>query len=88
MRDAVIALAAGTMVAVLTFSAAVNPTSSRLRDFYAEAAPTPAHGRNIVNVILVDFRALDTLGEITVLATAAVGVGALLRIAASERTSR
>ena len=36
------------------------------------------HGRNIVNVILVDFRALDTLGEITVLAIAGAAVFALL----------
>ncbi len=85
IRDAVVSLSCGAMVALLTFSAAVNPTSSRLRAFYAEAAPTLAHGRNIVNVILVDFRALDTLGEITVLTTAAVGVAALLRIAAAER---
>jgi multicomponent Na+:H+ antiporter subunit A len=87
-RDALISAATGLLIAVLTFSAAVNPTNSRLRDFYAEAAPALAHGRNVVNVILVDFRALDTLGEITVLATAAVGVAALLRIAAAERTTR
>ena len=37
-----------------------------------------AHGKNVVNVILTDFRALDTLGEITVLGTAALGVFALL----------
>ena len=35
-------------------------------------------GRNVVNVILVDFRALDTLGEITVVAVAAFGVAALI----------
>ncbi len=35
-------------------------------------------GRNIVNVILVDFRGFDTLGEITVLATAALGVWSML----------
>ena len=40
----------------------------------------PAHGRNIVNVIIVDFRALDTLGEITVLALAGVGVYTLLKL--------
>jgi multicomponent Na+:H+ antiporter subunit A len=34
----------------------------------------------VVNVILVDFRALDTLGEITVLAIAALGVFAMLRL--------
>ena len=40
---------------------------------------TEAKGKNVVNVILVDFRALDTLGEITVLLTAAIGAGILLR---------
>ncbi|HEY6556908.1 MAG TPA: hydrogen gas-evolving membrane-bound hydrogenase subunit E [Polyangiaceae bacterium] len=88
VRDALISVATGLLITVLTFSAAVNPTSSRLRDFYAEAAPALAHGRNVVNVILVDFRALDTLGEITVLVTAAVGVAALLRIAAAESVTR
>ncbi|MEM9016813.1 MAG: hydrogen gas-evolving membrane-bound hydrogenase subunit E [Verrucomicrobiota bacterium] len=42
------------------------------------------HGRNVVNVILVDFRALDTLGEICVLAIAAIGVAAMLN---AERSS-
>jgi multicomponent Na+:H+ antiporter subunit A len=37
------------------------------------------HGRNVVNVILVDFRGLDTLGEITVLAVAGIGAVALAR---------
>jgi multicomponent Na+:H+ antiporter subunit A len=39
-----------------------------------------ANGRNVVNVILVDFRAFDTLGEITVLALAGIGVYALIRL--------
>ncbi len=39
-----------------------------------------AHGKDAVTVILVDFRSLDTLGEITVLALAAVGIYALLRL--------
>ncbi|MBP1679400.1 MAG: dehydrogenase (quinone), partial [Bacteroidetes bacterium] len=43
-----------------------------------------ANGRNVVNVILVDFRALDTLGEITVLGAAGLGVFALLRIIVEE----
>ena len=38
--------------------------------------------------MLVDFRALDTLGEITVLVTAAVGVSALLRIRAAQKQER
>ena len=52
----------------------------RLREYFAEFGPTLGHGRNIVNVILVDFRGFDTMGEITVLATAAIGVRALLRL--------
>jgi multicomponent Na+:H+ antiporter subunit A len=44
-----------------------------------------ANGRNVVNVILVDFRALDTLGEISVLGIAALGVWAMLRLRPSRR---
>lgn len=47
------------------------------REIAARSLPE-AHGRNVVNVILVDFRALDTLGEITVLLIAALGVSAML----------
>jgi multicomponent Na+:H+ antiporter subunit A len=47
-----------------------------------------AHGRNLVNVILVDFRALDTLGEITVLAAAGIGVYALLKLRAGQKAGR
>ena len=42
-------------------------------DFFLKNSYLEAHGRNVVNVILVDFRALDTLGEITVLTVAALG---------------
>ena len=52
--------------------------------FYAERAPE-AGGRNVVNVILTNFRALDTLGEITVLAAAGIGVGALVRFRRSAQ---
>jgi multicomponent Na+:H+ antiporter subunit A len=44
-----------------------------------------ANGRNVVNVILVDFRALDTLGEISVLGIAALGVWAMLRLRPGRR---
>jgi multicomponent Na+:H+ antiporter subunit A len=51
-----------------------------LKDFFANNSYTQAKGKNIVNVILVDFRGLDTLGEITVLVIAALGVYSLLKI--------
>ncbi len=48
--------------------------------FFNESAYALAHGRNITNVILVDFRGIDTLGEVTVLSIAAIGIYALLKL--------
>jgi multicomponent Na+:H+ antiporter subunit A len=84
VRDGLIAIAIGTLIGGLVLLVATTETAPRLREFFAAYGPTIAHGRNIVNVILVDFRGFDTLGEITVLATAAIGVRALLRLAASD----
>jgi multicomponent Na+:H+ antiporter subunit A len=84
-RDALIAIGIGGFIGGLLVSVATTDTAPRLREYFAEFGPTLGHGRNIVNVILVDFRAFDTLGEITVLATAALGVRGLLRFAADGR---
>jgi multicomponent Na+:H+ antiporter subunit A len=54
-------------------------TATPISQEMIERALPDAHGRNVVNVILVDFRGLDTMGEITVLATAAIGSVALAR---------
>jgi multicomponent Na+:H+ antiporter subunit A len=80
MRDAAVALAAGGLVTALVLAATATPPESGLAPYFAEQSKPLAHGRNIVNVILVDFRGLDTLGEITVLAVAAIGVYALLKL--------
>jgi multicomponent Na+:H+ antiporter subunit A len=56
----------------------------RISDYFVENA-LRAHGRNVVNVIIVDFRALDTLGEITVLGIATLGVFALFRLRPNSR---
>jgi multicomponent Na+:H+ antiporter subunit A len=79
-RDAVVAIAAGTVVTTLVLFIGASGTTSRLAEYFADAAPRLAHGYNIVNVILVDFRGFDTMGEITVLVTVAIGVRALLLI--------
>jgi multicomponent Na+:H+ antiporter subunit A len=84
-RDALIAAAIGVFITGLVLSVATSETAPRLRQYFADFGPTLGHGRNIVNVILVDFRAFDTLGEITVLATAAIGVRGLLRLASNDR---
>ncbi len=84
-RDGIIAIAIGLFIGGLLLSVATTDTAPRLKAYFAEFGPTLGHGRNIVNVILVDFRAFDTLAEITVLATAALGVRALLRLAPDDR---
>jgi multicomponent Na+:H+ antiporter subunit A len=80
VRDAVIAVAVGTVISTLVFVASGIRFDTAIPDFYADQSYPAAHGRNIVNVILVDFRALDTLGEITVFSLAGVGVYALLKL--------
>jgi multicomponent Na+:H+ antiporter subunit A len=84
VRDGTLAILGGLVVTglVLAGNAAAHPTA--LRDWLAAASVPLANGRNVVNVILVDFRALDTLGEITVLAVAALGIVALLKLRPRE----
>ena len=66
-------------VALLLMRVLEGPFDGRLSAFFAANSAAIAHGRNIVNVILVDFRGLDTLGEIVVVMTAGIAVLALLR---------
>jgi multicomponent Na+:H+ antiporter subunit A len=57
----------GAVVTMLLLVATSRPEfDTALPQFFAERSVPDAYGRNVVNVILVDFRALDTLGEITV----------------------
>ncbi len=80
--DAGVALLLGGSVAALLMAVLAAPFDPRLGAWFGETSVPAGHGRNVVNVILVDFRALDTLGEIAVLAIAAFAVIALLRGAA------
>lgn len=80
LRDAVIALLVGGFMTGLVLKAGQLNLNPKISGFFVENALPVAHGSNVVNVILVDFRALDTLGEITVLVIAAIGVVALLKL--------
>ena len=84
LRDALIAAIAGAMMTLLVLAVTSTPLTSRLSPYFADNSYLLAKGRNIVNVILVDFRGIDTLGEITVLAVAAIGVFALMKLRAEE----
>ncbi len=79
LRDLAIALAAGTGVAAIAYVVMTRPAPRTISDFFVLRALPDGGGTNIVNVILVDFRGFDTLGEITVLAAAGIAVYSLLR---------
>lgn len=77
MRDAGISIAAGGGIAALTWAVLTRPFTT-ISDYFLTHSVPDGGGSNVVNVILVDFRGFDTMGEITVLAIAALGVYALL----------
>ncbi|MDG5768228.1 putative monovalent cation/H+ antiporter subunit A [Balneolales bacterium ANBcel1] len=79
-RDGIIAASAGVLMTLLIFAATAAPFDDFISKFYADASYPLAHGRNIVNVILVDFRALDTMGEVVVVAIAGIAVYALVKM--------
>ena len=78
-RDLGIALAAGCGLAMLSYATMTRVSPEGIARHFLERAYTEGGGTNVVNVILVDFRGFDTLGEITVLGIVALTVFALLR---------
>ncbi len=80
ITDFLIALAGGLAITatLLAVRGAPIPEAQRISTEMAARSLPEANGKNIVNVILVDFRAFDTMGEICVLAIAAIGVAGLL----------
>jgi multicomponent Na+:H+ antiporter subunit A len=79
-RDLAVAGLVGGTMALLLVSASSVQLAPPVSAFYLERSAAEAHGLNVVNTILVDFRGLDTLGEATVLAIAGFGVVALLKL--------
>ena len=77
-RDIVISVLAGAGVAVLTMGVLTRELTT-ISDYFLLNAVPGGGGTNVVNVILVDFRGTDTLGEIVVLALAGLGIYAMLR---------
>ncbi|QBE62145.1 monovalent cation/H+ antiporter subunit A [Pseudoduganella lutea] len=78
-RDAAIAVAGGLALAAASYAVLTRPGVPGIRDFFVQRALTEGGGANVVNVLLVDFRGFDTMGEITVLSAVALTVYALLR---------
>ncbi|MFM2044642.1 MAG: Na(+)/H(+) antiporter subunit, partial [Pseudomonadota bacterium] len=78
-RNGALAVAAGGIVTAILLAVTAVPLPMDLPQYFGEKSYVEAYGRNVVNVILVDFRAFDTLGEVTVVAIAGLGVLALLK---------
>ncbi|HTM76973.1 MAG TPA: hydrogen gas-evolving membrane-bound hydrogenase subunit E, partial [Devosia sp.] len=79
VRDVVLAVLFGGGMALMAYAVMTRDAPESIARFFLENAYALGGGRNVVNVILVDFRGFDTLGEITVLGIVALTTFALLR---------
>ncbi len=77
VRDMLLAGSLGLVIASLNYAVMTRETLS-ISSFFVENSKPGGGGYNVVNVILVDFRGFDTLGEITVLAIAGLAIFKLL----------
>jgi len=84
--DGALALVCGLGFTLMLMRATQVPFNDALTVFFNAYSKTIAHGANVVNVIIVDFRGTDTLGEIAVVAVTGLAILALIRIrAGTER---
>ncbi|MCO5206805.1 MAG: putative monovalent cation/H+ antiporter subunit A [Anaerolineae bacterium] len=85
IKDVVIAVAAGMLMTLFVLVITATPLTSQITPDIVADSYLIAKGRNVVNVILVDFRGVDTFGEITVLSVAGIGVFVLSRLRSEKR---
>lgn len=79
LLDFTIAVCAGAGMTLISYAVMTRTAPEGIASYFLQRAYTEGGGRNVVNVILVDFRGFDTFGEITVLAIVALTIFALLR---------
>jgi multicomponent K+:H+ antiporter subunit A len=78
LRDLLLAIGAGGGMMLIAYTVMTRPLPETIASYFLERAYREGGGTNVVNVILVDFRGFDTLGEIAVLCIVALTVFALL----------
>lgn len=78
--DMSVALACGGGFMLYLLSVTQQPFNTELSDFFSAYSKVVAHGANVVNVIIVDFRGTDTLGEIAVVMVTGLAILSLIRI--------
>ncbi|MFB3166373.1 Na+/H+ antiporter subunit A [Neobacillus sp. 179-C4.2 HS] len=83
--NALISVGVGVVVTLIALSAHSNKLFDSISQYYVENTYTEAAGKNMVNVILVDFRGFDTLFEITVLAIASLGIFGMIKLRLNRR---
>lgn len=83
--DGTIAIGVAAGLGLTLLSILALPFDPRLSDFFNQHARLIAHGANVVNVIIVDFRGTDTLGEITVVLVTGLAILALIRLRLSPK---
>ncbi|MBS4190725.1 Na+/H+ antiporter subunit A [Bacillus sp. FJAT-49705] len=80
LTNLLISIGVGAIVTVIALSAHSNKMFDSIAQYYVENTYEKAAGKNMVNVILVDFRGFDTLFEITVLSIAALGIFTMIKL--------
>jgi multicomponent Na+:H+ antiporter subunit A len=80
IKHGILSVSFGVLITLLILKVLGETKNTEVTEFYAENAYKLAKGKNIVNVILVDFRGIDTMIEISVLIVAALGVFGLLKL--------
>ncbi|RRJ90142.1 DUF4040 domain-containing protein [Paenimyroides tangerinum] len=88
IRDGIVSISFGILIALITLQALFYPSNKEVSKFYAENAYLLAKGKNVVNVILVDYRGIDTMIETVVLSIAAVGVLSILKYKSEDEETR
>ncbi|WP_028591007.1 Na+/H+ antiporter subunit A [Paenibacillus massiliensis] len=87
LTNLVISLGVGAIMTIIALGVSGSPLFDSIADYYLKESYNLAGGKNVVNVILVDFRGFDTLLEITVLGIASLAIYALVRLEPSEGLS-
>jgi multicomponent Na+:H+ antiporter subunit A len=85
LNRALISVGVGVVITLIALSSHSQKLFEPISGYYLENAYKEAGGKNVVNVILVDFRGLDTMFEITVLGIAALGIFAMIRLRLTRR---
>ncbi|WP_373892876.1 Na+/H+ antiporter subunit A [Virgibacillus natechei] len=80
ITNAIISIGFGTLMALIGISAHSTDWFDSISEYYLETSYTLGGGDNVVNVILVDMRGLDTLFEIAVLGIAALAIYSLIKL--------